>query len=193
MIYIDDTLEAMTEEMYRSALAEISEQRREAAGRYKHFDDRKRCVCAYRLLQEALRVEYGIVSPPLFAYNEHGKPFLRDYPHIHFSLSHCRRAVVCAVGDEPVGIDVEDVKPVGRELMAYTCSEAECAEIEASLAPDWTFARLWTMKESTYKLEGTGLRDNLKSVLSIAADRYRYQSVAHHGKGYIYTLCRKKD
>jgi len=44
---------------------------------------------------------------------------------------------------------------------------------------------LWTMKEATTKLIGTGIRDDLKSVIDTT--RYKYTTVER--RQYIYTVC----
>ncbi len=92
------------------ALAEISEQRREQALKFKYELGQRTCVLAYQLLKQLLREEYGIMENPLFEYNEHGKPSIIGHPEIFFNLSHCREAVACVVSDAPVGIDVEAVR-----------------------------------------------------------------------------------
>ena len=39
-----------------------------------------------------------------------GKPFLKDYPHIHFNISHCSGMVACGFSSGPLGLDLEKVK-----------------------------------------------------------------------------------
>ena len=106
MIYLNTHPEDLNIDL---ALKQVSPQRREAALRYMRDIDRKLSLAAFLLLMEGLEKEYGISEPPVLAFGPHGKPFLRDYPHIHFNLSHCSRAALCVVGDAPVGCDVETV------------------------------------------------------------------------------------
>lgn len=44
---------------------------------------------------------HGITGNPVFEYVKHEKPVLRDYPDIHFNLSHCRRGIMCVIDDMP--------------------------------------------------------------------------------------------
>ena len=53
------------------ALAEISEQRREQALKFKFEQGQRLCVLAYQLLKQGLRELYGITENPIFTYNEH--------------------------------------------------------------------------------------------------------------------------
>ncbi len=162
MVYVDDRIWEFDLE---AGLAEISEQRREQALRYRHELGRRQCVLAYLLLKRALREEFGITENPMFAFGEHGKPTLVGHPDIHFNLSHCREAVACVVGSRPVGIDIESVRPLKESLVRYTMSETEQQKIFGAENPALMFTRLWTMKEASLKLTGEGLRDHLSTVL----------------------------
>ncbi len=168
-----------------SSLREISEQRREQALRFKHEQGRRLCVLAYLLLKQGLREEYGIMDNPVFEYNEHGKPSIVGHPEIFFNLSHCKEAVACAISDQPVGIDAESVRSYKERLARYTMNDEEVRDIETSEQPDTTFIRLWTMKEATMKLVGTGISKDMKSVID--TDRYKYTTVDR--QRYIYTVC----
>ncbi len=168
-----------------SSLREVSEQRREQALRFKHEQGRRLCVLAYLLLKQGLREEYGIMDNPVFEYNEHGKPSIVGHPEIFFNLSHCKEAVACAISDQPVGIDVESVRSYKERLARYTMNDEEVRDIETSEQPDTTFIRLWTMKEATMKLVGTGISKDMKSVID--TDRYKYTTVDR--QRYIYTVC----
>ena len=108
-----------------AALKEISEQRREQALKFKFELGQRLCVLAYQLLKQGLREEYGITENPVFEYNEHGKPSIVGHPEICFNLSHCKEAVVCAVSDKPVGIDVESIREYRDSLVHYTMNDEE--------------------------------------------------------------------
>ena len=186
MVYVDDHLFDFDLD---AALASVSEQRREQALRFRHEEGRRQCVLAYQLLCRGLRQEYGLEDSPLFEYGPHGKPFIVGHPEIWFSLSHCRQAVVCVVGDRPVGIDVESVREYKEGLARYTMNDEELSQILSSERPDVAFIRLWTMKESLLKLTGEGIGNDLKQVL--VADAHRFSTVECLERGYVYTVCRE--
>ena len=140
--------------------------RRDQAMRFRHQGGRRQCVMAYVALCQLLREQYGIEDMPDFDYNEHGKPLLRQHPQIHFSLSHCRRAVGCLVADAPCGLDLETVRPLRDSLVRYTMNEAEAEHILSAEEPDVAFLSLWTQKEAVLKLRGTGIRGSMKEVLA---------------------------
>ena len=167
------------------ALGEISGQRREQALRFRHEQGQRLCVLAYQLLKQGLRETYGITENPIFEYNEHGKPSIMGHPDIFFNLSHCKEAAVCVISDHPVGIDVESIREYKESLVRYTMNDDEVREIESSESPASTFIRLWTMKEATMKLIGTGISNDMKNVIDTVT--YRYTTVDR--QQYIYTVC----
>ena len=167
-----------------AALEEISEQRRKQALKFKHEEGRRLCVLAYLLLKKGLREAYGLTENPVFEYNEHGKPSIVGHPKICFNLSHCKEAVACVVSDHPVGVDVESIREYKEGLVRYTMNDAEIREIESSENPAAAFIRLWTMKEATLKLLGTGISNDIKSVLD---GTKKYTTVER--QRYIYSIC----
>ena len=155
-----------------SALEEISEQRREQALKFKFEQGQRLCVLAYQLLKQGLREEYGITENPVFEYNEHGKPSIVGHPEICFNLSHCKEAAACVICDG---------------LAHYAMNDEEVRQIEDSDNPAAAFIRLWTMKEATLKLVGTGISDDLKTAIDTSI--YKYTTVER--QRYIYTICEK--
>ena len=168
-----------------TALKEISEQRREQALKFKHEQGQRLCVLAYLLLKQALREGYGITENPVFEYNEHGKPSIVGHPEIYFNLSHCKEAAICVVSDQPVGVDVEGIREYKESLVNYTMNDEEIAQIKTAENPAAAFIRLWTMKEATTKLIGTGISNDMKTVID--PTKYKYTTVDR--QRYIYTIC----
>ena len=142
-------------------------------------------LAAYRLLQYALRLEYGIMEPPVFEYGEHGKPYIVGHPDIHFNISHCKEAVLCVTSPRPVGVDVESIRSFKDSLVEYTMNPQEIAQIEQATRPDVEFIRLWTMKEAVLKLTGEGISKDLKTVLT---GKEQVQTIVNMEKNYIYSI-----
>lgn len=126
---------------------------------------------AYRLLALALERELGMSARPAIAREEGGKPYFPACPEICFNLSHSRGAVVCALHDKPVGIDVEKVRPAPKRLAAGMDDEA--------------FFRLWTAREATVKRAGQGVARLLRP---FAPDPL-CQTLEGLLDGYIVTVC----
>ena len=168
-----------------AALKEISTQRREQALKFKFEQGQRLCVLAYQLLKEGLRQAYGITGNPIFEYNEHGKPSIVGHPEIFFNLSHCKEAAICVVSDQPVGVDVESIREYKESLVNYTMNDEEIGQINSSETPAAAFICLWTMKEATTKLIGTGISNDMKTVIDTT--QYKYTTVDR--QRYIYTVC----
>lgn len=130
------------------------------------FDrDKQLSAAAYAVLLYALRERGCEVREPLrWDYNEYGKPRLRDFPELHFNLSHCDGAAACALSDFEVGVDIQDITPPDSGVVRMTMSDGECGLIAGSAAPERTFTRLWTVKESYLKLLGSGLDSSLRKL-----------------------------
>ena len=171
-----------------AALAEISEQRREQAVKFKHELGQRLCVLAYQLLKQGLSEVYGIEENPVFEYNEHGKPSIVGHPEICFNLSHCKEAAICAISDQPVGVDVESVRSFNESLVRYTMNEDEIRQIESSEDQAVAFIRLWTMKESAMKLIGTGISNDMKHVLQ--QEGLNFETFVDAQNRFVYSICR---
>jgi len=184
MVYIDDRIGELNLE---EALDRVSSQRREKALRFRHEAGRRQAVAAYLLLQRALEQEYGITELPVFGFEEKGKPFLLDHPEIHFSLSHCKLAVACAVSDRPIGIDIEVIRPYNPTLAAYVLNEEDLRQVEEAERPEVEFTRRWTQKESFLKLTGEGISNKLKELDMTGVQR---ETTVNLEGGYVWTVSR---
>lgn len=189
MLCINDHIADLGEEQTEKLINSLPEWRREQALRYKHLQGRRECAAGYIELLRGLRLRFGIEGMPTFTFNEHGKPFLKEHPDVHFSISHCKEAVGCYVCDRPCGLDIEHIRKAKEELVRHTMSLQETESIFSSRFPDIVFTRLWTQKEAVLKLAGTGIVDDLHCVL--APERLQgieLQTVENPYKGYIYTI-----
>ena len=171
-----------------AALGKISGQRREQAVKFKHELGQRLCVLAYQLLKQGLSEVYGIEENPVFEYNEHGKPSIIGHPEICFNLSHCKEAAICAISDQPVGVDVESVRSFNESLVRYTMNEDEIRQIESSEDQAVAFIRLWTMKESAMKLIGTGISNDMKHVLQ--QEGLNFETFVDAQSRFVYSICR---
>ena len=157
MLYLFDRIETLDDSFPEHSTPYLSEQRREKVFAYRFLQDKKLSAAVYLLLRHALRESYRLDEPVVFAYGRNGKPVLRDHPRIHFSLSHCRAAVACAVSDREVGVDVQDIAPVSDKLAKRVLTGEEYAAFKAAGDPARHFCEVWTVKESYLKKTGQGI------------------------------------
>lgn len=163
MIYIFDRLEEFTEEDMKRALFLLPEERRIKTERIRQFKDRKLSVLSCLLLFYGLKRECGLNYIPEFSFKSHGKPYFKDYPHIHFNMSHCRMGAACIISDRECGIDMQDIRPYKKLTAERVCSEKELEKLAVSCNPQEEFAKIWSVKECMGKLIGTGIGTDLKA------------------------------
>jgi 4'-phosphopantetheinyl transferase len=90
----------------------------------------------------------------------YGKPFLEGHSGIHFNISHAAGAIVCAVSERPVGIDMERKRKINFRIMNRFFTENERAFVlTAHNDQDERFTHIWTMKESYVKYTGKGFAE----------------------------------
>ena len=121
---------------------------------------------AYRLLEQSIRENWPETEKEPFHYTAApgGKPRLEGHPEIHFNISHCAACAACALGDAPVGIDVENRFPWKESLAARICHPLErerLRKLEPEEQEQW-LNRIWSRKESYLKYLGTGIRRDLR-------------------------------
>lgn len=100
-----------------------------------------------------------------FEFNRQGKPFLRERPDLHFNISHSLPWVMVALSRDPIGVDVERMRP-RSSLLALAeryFSPPEQELIHAAPDPVEMFYRIWTFKEAWLKAEGLGITVELSS------------------------------
>lgn len=165
--------------------------RREKALKFRFLIDKVLCTKAYLLLKQGLYQGYGIKENPTFDYINNNKPVLKEFPDIHFNLSHCKKGILCVIDDQPVGCDIEAIPTkLNMSLCKYCHHEQEVAHILESTQPTMAFTELWTRKEAFVKLIGTGLNDNLQQLLvSEQATNVQFSTVCEPDLGYVYSVC----
>ncbi len=157
-IYICKT-EQMNTADFDFLLQFVSAQKRERILRQRNRQTARGMLAGELLAKAAVRDEFGIpVREQKLAYTAGGKPYLEDFPHVHFSISHSGGYAACAAANVPVGIDIQ--KMYGKftpELAARVCTAAEADEISESADKISAFTKIWTQKEAAVKMCGCGI------------------------------------
>ncbi len=118
---------------------------------------------AHFLLNTAVQ-ELFKTENPVLAYGAYEKPYFRDYPEIHFNLSHCTGLAVCLISEFECGADVETCRKVRPAVARRVFSPEEQEMLTQSADPDQLFTQLWTLKESYVKAVGRGIGFPMKQV-----------------------------
>ena len=111
-----------------------------------------------RVLLSQLYQKFSGNPLPAIEVSPWGKPFFPGDP-LHFSITHTRRHVFCALSDKAIGIDAEELdRNIRPGLEEKILSPAEYRRWQNSADPRLDLLRLWVLKEAYYKMTGDGLR-----------------------------------
>lgn len=171
-LYFFNDFESVTDEILASFCSILPVERQERIKRYRRQIDKKLSAVSYIILLYALAKDYSIKYPDI-SIGTHGKPYLTDYPDIHFNISHCVKGCVCAVSDVPIGVDIQEIRPYSSEIAERVCSAEEMKIINNASDKACEFTRIWTMKESYVKMTGEGIYHSLKCIDTSLSKRFR--------------------
>ena len=116
-------------------------------------------VAGKLLLAQMYEELTGEAMPPIEK-APRGKPYFPG-SDLHFSITHTKTTVFCAIADTEVGIDAEDLhRKVSPSLAQKILSPHEMQQYEAVPEEDRNEAllRFWVLKEAEVKCSGLGLR-----------------------------------
>ncbi len=137
----------LTEEETDAFLRIVPEERRERLMRMPREELRQEPLCAYAVLYMATRALCGWKTLPKLRYNKYGKPEFDGYPEVQFNISHTRRAVLVGLHDEPLGVDIEKLRPVSERTMQRIAGTTSRQE----------FFEGWVRREARTKWNGAGI------------------------------------
>lgn len=113
---------------------------------------------AGRKLLQALWQTHAGGEMPEIAVTDRGKPYFVG-SNWHFSISHTKKRVFCALSEENVGIDAEEAdRNINLHLAEKILSPMEKAQFDAAENKCLALLKFWVLKEAAAKLSGEGLR-----------------------------------
>ncbi len=159
----------LSDEMYIHYYSLMSEEKKRRVDCFRFEDDKKRTVVGEMLARQAISEWCGVPEESIvFEITEHGKPYAKDL-NVEFNISHSADMVVCIVDTNPIGVDIEKIRPVDLNTAKRIFREEEIQYIFGCIleADDYyhylndatlqRFFELWTKKEAYGKLVGKGV------------------------------------
>ncbi len=177
-------------ELYSS----LPQWRKDLTDKITNAEERRRSIAAGILLVHSL-ASIGIdAQTEAVTYGPHGKPFFSNIRDVHFSLSHSGEFVMCAVSDEDIGCDIQQISASHISVAKRFFTEQEQIQVSSANDPKAEFTRLWTLKESYVKMLGTGISAcPLPSFdVSDAARDVNAIFYEHSLPGYHAAICQKQ-
>jgi 4'-phosphopantetheinyl transferase len=153
---------AVSEDRYAELAASVPHDESDHAGSL-HPIAARRYVVARGILRNLLSGFTGTEPRKLrFHYGVSGKPTLSHRDDIHFNISHSADLGLFAFSpDRPVGVDVENERPVRRllDVAQRFMSEDELRALTETPADqrNTEFLRSWVVREARLKAEGKGV------------------------------------
>ena len=143
--------------------AMLSEEEQKRADRFCFEHDRSRFIVGRGMLRSLLAMYLQVAPEGIeFRYSAKGKPMLANVEQgLQFNLAHSGGLALYAIASEPVGIDLEQIRPVSdAEQLAkrfFTPAEAEAIATLPLAQKQAAFLNAWTRKEAYLKATGDGL------------------------------------
>lgn len=154
---------------------------------------------AHNLLLSAIAEKYDIpVDEIVILKDDKGKPNIYGRDDVFVSLAHSKGAVICAISDKEVGVDIELCTKRRKSVESRVFTETEISLLNSAEDENGAFFTLWTLKESYLKAIGTGFADNAKSIefLSlenpIRSNSQDFEFTVGECDGFVYAVCEKK-
>lgn len=151
----------------------LSEEEHGRAAAFTRDDARRRFVVARGRLRQWLAGHTGALPAELrFAYGPNGKPELAGAA-LRFNLAHSGESALCAVAEQPIGVDLEQLRPrpSAAALAERWFHSEEVERMRTAEDPLAEFYRTWTRKEAALKLVGVGVGESLPKLLTPAGPR----------------------
>ncbi|UOK49130.1 4'-phosphopantetheinyl transferase superfamily protein (plasmid) [Bacillus tropicus] len=159
-LYIVEVPKKLSNEEFQYYLKKASTERQAKIKHYVRQEDSIRTLFGELLIRAIIKRERGITSKGLFlSYNKYGKPYFRDVPNFHFNISHSGKWLVCATDNNPIGIDIELIKPIDLRIAErfFTTEEYQHLKKQHEYNQLSCFYDFWTLKEAFVKAIGKGL------------------------------------
>lgn len=200
-VYAVNITEPLTEMRFEHFRSLLSMEKQERISRFRYPNDVKRTLYGDVLIRYLVKQKLMIPNNQMeFGQNEYGKPFLKGYPVFHYNISHAGNWVICAVSSQPIGVDIEEIKPIDLEIAKRYFARSEYNSIISNPADrrQTIFYHFWTAKESYIKYDGRGLSIPLNSfsVLNNGVDQYKvdldnrcFIQTVETLKGYVLSIC----
>lgn len=122
--------------------------------------------------------------------NEFGKPISEE---VCFNISHSHGLLALVIDKVNIGIDIEKIRNIEKDVIDYISSEKEKEYIKDEVS----FYEIWTSKEALVKAEGRGIKEKISLIPSLPLNgviTYKdktYRNVTRKYQDYILTVSRE--
>ena len=178
----------------------ISNERKAKALMYSFKNDQLLSYAACIAFDKGLKTYNLYEKDVVIEYGNNGKPSLKDYPQIHFNISHSGELAIAAFSDSEIGCDIEQVRKLKESVLNSCFTNEEISYINNSEDKDFAFTEIWTLKESFLKCLGLGIAFKLnkfsvikngKIELMQSINEKAYKFVQERIDNYLIAICKE--
>lgn len=166
MFYVLKNINNYSSSDFSNMLLNLPSTEQERISQINNDLRKKQSILAYSTLYFVLSKKYGINNPVIFR-DKNGKPYIKQ--NVNFSVSHSNDLVAIAFSENKIGIDIEKIRPIKREIMAKYNLDL----------------KTWTIKEAIIKAKGL----TLKEINNIKQDCEDLNIFTTKCKNYYISIC----
>lgn len=145
---------------------------------------KKQSLAGYILFYRATCDLFGQTKLKI-TFNENGKPLCE---RCFFNISHSGDFVVCAVGDEPVGVDIQQIKTIKKRSRYKFLNQKEIDYVnQCDKLVSERYLEVFTKKEAALKMLGL----SMSSAASIDTFSSKFCFQTYENDGFYLTVCTK--
>lgn len=183
--------EPLKDSVFKEMVQYISFEKRNKINRFRKPIDATRSLLGDLVIRFMLCKYYGFQNNEIiYGFHEFGKPYLLQQSHLHFNISHSGDWVVGVISTDLIGIDIEKIIPVRKNIPLMILSNQEKKKFQELDGIDRNefFFELWTLKESYVKMIGKGLYEKLNTLNVIHNNTISIEKKGKPTKAYLETL-----
>lgn len=165
---------AFLDEAYRNTkMNMVCKQRRDKILRCKSSEDKARSITAGLLLRYAVEQLGYTYEELVFGSRGHGDIIIENASSLYLNLSHSGNYAVCAIANQQIGIDIEQIERGRGDSIDRNWKVAKRCFVEEELALlegieekafKKQFTKIWTRKESYSKAFGLGMQIDFSTI-----------------------------
>ena len=195
-------IDMIDDDKFKKIYESMPKWRKERADSMKNTEDKKCSLAAGmlldRLLADFFRLDFRELEP---AFKEKGKPYFKDKPGIHFSMSHSGSMVMCSAGTKPNGCDIQKIgenKAAVAKRYFNPLEYEQLCSISSLKKRNEMFYTMWAAKESYVKMTGEGISSGL-DLFCVNTEPYWHIKGADCGLNiyrvgeYVMSVCVQKN
>ena len=171
----------------------VSEEKKRKLSKYRFNIDMKLSLYAELLIRcQICKLLLISNKEIIFDKTNSGKPYLHVHLNFYFNISHTRTAIVVALSDQEIGVDIEKIKQANLAISNKFFTELEQKYIFDSYDKDKAFYEIWTRKEAYLKYIGNGLKMPLTS-FDVQQSKIKSKITTFQLNNYLISVCLEKN